>query len=233
MQTLERNKTESDASMISQNFQSPRRVMSSVNHVFEPYSIVNDGDSNTPRNIYINISNINTKPGLEIPGEYPPKDTIAEEDGDVYEDDTDLESSRSESYFKVDFKVEESHASLKLFLPHINGYKDPIDGESVENENRPSVNQVKFPPLIQSNGDSSQSRTFSGIRKSYKRTLPPSKRKRRKIERCPSASDGDNRVKDHLNDVPTLVSLDKEGCKSLLHSKDTLCSFENCPYHSK
>lgn len=176
---------------------------------------------------------------LQIPQEYPPKDAIVEaeieEDEDEQdEDDEDYnsdEDNASEAYFKVDFRVnDDAHAQLHLFLPKIND----IDNESrlarygsgsVKNE----VKKTGKLPNI-SNSQTAGSTKNSSVRKNKKSDA--TKRKKRKLERIRSAADTDHRrVRDHLNDVATMMSIEKD-FHSKKHEHDSLCAFENCPYHS-
>lgn len=203
---------------------------------------------NVARNNVIEVSPPKVEPlvqpitkSLQIPQEYPPKEAIAEADieedieEDEQDDDEDYnsdEDNSSEAYFKVDFRVsDDAHAQLHLFLPKIND----IDNESktarfgsgsVKNE----VKKTGKLPQISSSHTSGSSMKNSNVRRSKKSDV--TRKKKRKLERIRSAADTDHkRVRDHLNDVSTMMSIERDfhGKK---HDHDSLCAFENCPYHS-
>ncbi|XP_061177395.1 uncharacterized protein LOC133186138 isoform X1 [Saccostrea echinata] len=176
--------------------------------------------------------------GLQIPQEYPPKEPLVEEDIEEEEDEQDDEDDyiseeeiTSEAYFKVDFRVNDgSHAQLHLFLPKIND----VDNESrtarygsgsVKNE----VKKTGKLPHI-SNSQSSGSNRNPNVRRSRKPDV--TRKKKRRLERIRSAADNDHRrVRDHLNDVATMMSIEQD-FHNKKHEHDSLCQFENCPYHS-
>lgn len=200
---------------------------------------------NVARNNVIEVSPPKVKPiqpitkSLQIPQEYPPKEATVEadveEDEDEQDEDEDYNSDEdngSEAYFKVDFRVsDDAHAQLHLFLPKIND----IDNESktarfgsgsVKNE----VKKTGKLPQISNSQTSGSSMKNSNVRRSKKSDV--TRKKKRKLERIRSAADTDHkRVRDHLNDVPTMMSIERDfhGKK---HDHDSLCAFENCPYHS-
>ena len=221
---IEKNKAMMEDSRTIKSWQSSRRHLTSLNFqnitVSEPYSITSDSDLNTPKTTNNSM--------LEIPGEYPPRGAIEEEENDISEDETDFENNRSETYFKVDFKVEESHASLRLFLPHINGSIERSETDA--SDEKPDVSPLKLPPLVSNGSDNLQNKNPGTIRRAFRRNVPLVKRRRRRIERCPSATDSEHSVRDHLNDVSTLISLESHKCRS---RKNSICPFENCPYHMK
>lgn len=200
--------------------------------VHEPFSRTNVSEVSTPK-VEPMFQPI-TK-GLQIPQEYPPKESIMEEgieedEQDEEEDYNSEDENTSEAYFKVDFRVnDDAQAQLHLFLPKIND----VDNESriarygsgsVKNDVKKSG---KLPNI--SNSQTSGSNRNVNVRRS--RRPDATRKKKRKLERIRSAADNDHRrVRDHLNDVATMMSIERD-FHSKKHDHDSLCAFENCPYH--
>ncbi|XP_021376844.1 uncharacterized protein LOC110465391 isoform X2 [Mizuhopecten yessoensis] len=191
-------------------------------------------DVTTNTNTVPKTDNIHTIPEkLEIPKHFPKSEDVISEEGDI----TDSSSTKSdEAYFKVDFKEEDAHAELHLFLPYIS---EPVTGRGTSPESKNGATngkagnggRVTLPSIPRQSNMMSQ-KTFSK-KANNKNTV---KKKKKKMDnRCPSAKDNDRKVNDHLNDVPTLISMNYENGhheRRDPHADDTICDVANCPFHS-
>lgn len=171
---------------------------------------------------------------LEIPKHYPKSENVISEEGDI----SDNSSTKSdEVYFKVDFKEEDAHAELHLFLPHISESStgrgiSPDSKNGTGNGKSGNGDRVSLPSIPRQSNMTSQ-KTFLNKRVTTKNNVK--KKKKKPDNRCPSAKDNDRKVNDHLNDVPTLISMNYENGhhqKRDPHGDDTICDVANCPFHS-
>ena len=124
----------------------------------------------------------------------------------------------------VDFKKLESHTELHFFLPQI---QDQMSRDGTPDRDIRPNNKVVLPVIKDT---VSEIKTFdedrSRPRKDRHRT--DGKRKKKKISRVKSGNK-DKEVPDILNDVPTLISMEKE--KPNDYHTASMCVFENCKYH--
>jgi hypothetical protein len=164
----------------------------------------------------------------EIPDNVSVISDELEEEGDI--DDGD--KSEQDHSFKVDFKVAESHAELHLFLPKINNRnksaknsKTDVDETSnkTDRSGQISLPSIKVDSIHQIKSYQSQPS------KKFKRPETIKKKKKKPVERVKSAADPDKKIRDHLNDVHTLISIEDHHSS---HKSDTICEFAQCPYHS-
>ena len=125
---------------------------------------------------------------------------------------------RPQREFKVDFKRMDSHSELHLFLPQIH---DGSRGATPDTPTRQHIVACELPR----------------IEDTYERKSPDdgkSKKKQHKRKKKPLTNikvKGDDvqekEFRDRLNDVPTLISLEKEKD----HHPASMCVFDNCLYH--
>ena len=132
------------------------------------------------------------------------------------------------SEFKVDFKKMDSHSELHLFLPQIDDANSRIP--TPENKRtRNNLHKVALPNISVSK-DISDYRTHDEDKVKQKRSQKSDyKKKRKKIWRIKSGNE-EKEIRDRLNDVPTLISLENEKPDEVLHSS-SMCAFDNCPQH--
>ncbi|CAC5409917.1 unnamed protein product [Mytilus coruscus] len=164
--------------------------------------------------------------------------TISEESEEEDVDDVDSENDDDDkedqdNSFKVDFKVDESHAELHLFLPKISsGNKSAKTNRTDEFDESSSKTDRSGPIVLPSIKVDSihQIKAYQNPPgRKLKRQDTFRKKKKKTVERIKSAADPDKKVRDHLNDVHTLISIQDHHSS---HTTDTVCHFENCPYHS-
>lgn len=125
--------------------------------------------------------------------------------------------------FKVNLKKTESHTELHLFLPQI---QDSVSrGATPETPTRKTV--VKLPRISDSPSvRKSPEEDKSKLKKRVKAFDSTVKRKKKAPSRL-KADQEEKEIRDRLNDVPTLISLEKEKD----YHPASMCMFENCPLH--
>lgn len=166
---------------------------------------------------------------LEIPKQYPKSDDVIS----VEEDTSDASSTKSdEVYFKVDFKEEDTHAELHLFLPHIT---EPLTDRGGSSDNKHGLTNGKDGNSDRISLPSLPNQSNVTLQKPKRVNRNNVKKKKKKVDnRCPSAKDNDRKVNDHLNDVHTLISMNYENGhqeRSHPHEDDAVCDMPNCPFH--
>lgn len=161
--------------------------------------------------------------------------TIGEydEDDDISTTDSNYQPLSMEDYFKVDFRVEKSHAELHLFLPHIDGRSSQFESRASDNYKNitcklDNTSRLTLPSIdIDEHSDNiSKGTPCMTSRKSKKDTK---KRKKKTSTSRSKSVEQDKEIEDRLNDVPTLISI--ENAKS--HVTNGICPFDPCAYHSK
>ena len=164
--------------------------------------------------------------------EIPDNVSVISDELEEEEDVDDEDKSEQDHSFKVDFKVAESHAELHLFLPKINNgnksaknSKTDVDETSNKTDRSGQINlpSIKVDSIHQIKSYQSQPS------KKFKRPETIKKKKKKPVERVKSAADPDKKIRDHLNDVHTLISIEDHHSS---HKSDTICEFAQCPYHS-
>ena len=164
--------------------------------------------------------------------EIPDNVSVISEELEEEEDIDDEDKSEQDHCFKVDFKVAESHAELHLFLPKIsNGNKSAKNSKTdvdetsnkTDRSGQLSLPSIKVDSIHQIKSYQSQPN------KKFKRPETIKKKKKKPMERVKSAADPDTKIRDHLNDVHTLISIEDHHSS---HKSDTICEFAQCPYHS-
>ncbi|KAL5010158.1 hypothetical protein ScPMuIL_012463 [Solemya velum] len=157
----------------------------------------------------------------------------SEEDDAASTTDSNYQPLSMEDYFKVDFRVQKSHAELHLFLPHIDGRSSQIESRASDNAKHnacklANTSRLKLPSIdMDELGENSPKGTPSVTSRKSKKDAKK-KKKKTSTSRAKSA-EHDKEIKDRLNDVPTLISIENE--KSHVHHG--ICPFDPCAYHSK
>ncbi|XP_060580446.1 uncharacterized protein LOC132737203 isoform X2 [Ruditapes philippinarum] len=129
-------------------------------------------------------------------------------------------SKKQQQEFKVDFKKLDSHSELHLFLPHIQDGNSR--GATPEELNRKGKEGVTFPAI-----EDLKLKTFEEDKaKNKKKNKYDNKKKKKQYLRVKSGIE-DKEVKDILNDIPTLISLETD---KDFHT-ESMCMFENCKLH--
>lgn len=125
--------------------------------------------------------------------------------------------------FKVDFRKTDSHTELHLFLPQIQD--TPSRGATPDTPTRKSV--LKLPRIGDVSGTKSTEDDKSKLKKRQKNCdVVINKRKKKPPTRVKSGKE-DKEIRDRLNDVPTLISLENERD----YHPASMCMFEDCQYH--
>ncbi|KAL4232639.1 hypothetical protein ACF0H5_007328 [Mactra antiquata] len=123
---------------------------------------------------------------------------------------------------KVDFKRHDSHSELHLFLPHIHENNSRV--ATPEDQNKKYISNFELPPI----DDSSDVKVNEEDKYKYrKKTSSRLETKRKKKITRIKSSKGDSQIRDILNDVPTLISLETD--KN--YHTESMCVFENCALH--
>ena len=129
-------------------------------------------------------------------------------------------SKKHQQQFKVDFKKLDSHSELHLFLPHIQDGNSR--GATPEEPNRKIKEGVTFPAI-----EDLKLTTFEEDKSKYKKKHKYENKKRKKHSIRVKSGIEDKEVKDILNDIPTLISLETD---KDFHP-ESMCMFENCKLH--
>ncbi|XP_045196332.2 uncharacterized protein LOC123551452 [Mercenaria mercenaria] len=122
--------------------------------------------------------------------------------------------------FKVDFKKLDSHSELHLFLPHIQecnsrrATPEEPNGKGKLGFTLPAIEDLEVKTL-----EEDQS-------KSKKKHKHDQKKKKKHSHRVKSGNE-EKEVKDILNDIPTLISLETDRD----FHPESMCMFENCKLH--
>ncbi|XP_052245204.1 uncharacterized protein LOC127854214 isoform X1 [Dreissena polymorpha] len=128
-------------------------------------------------------------------------------------------SKRLHQEFKVDFKKLDSHSELHLFLPHIQ------DNSRAATPDSPNTNYYKMrhelPPINDFPGQKSPDDERNKSKKKQ------TKKKKKHPSRIKSGINDETGVSDHLNDVPTLISLANDND----YHPESMCVFEKCKFH--
>lgn len=125
--------------------------------------------------------------------------------------------------FKVNLKKTDSHTELHLFLPQI--HDTPSRGATPETPTRKQT--VKLPRINDSPAYSkSPEDEKAKLKKRPKVCDNVVKRKKKSLTKIKTDQE-EKEIRDRLNDVPTLISLENE---KDFHTA-SMCVFENCPHH--
>ena len=133
-------------------------------------------------------------------------------------------NKKSRSEIKVNLRKTSSHTELHLFLPQI---QDTVSrGATPESPTRKSV--VKLPRINDSPSSrkSPEDDKIRKVKKQAKTVESTMKRKKKPLSKIKQDQE-EREIRDRLNDVPTLISLEKEKD----YHPASMCVFENCPLH--
>ena len=194
---------------------------------------------------------------LFIPREFPTRsngvvDEKIADDSDFHEQ-SDNESTDSEIFFKVDnAKDEDNPSQLHLFLPHITDQSN-VREETPEVPTTPinsnvTTDRVLLPSILtprqnnvkQTITNNNQTRPGGMVKNGNGQY----RKKKKKVTIRSASADKDKRIQDHLNDVPTLISMNYEDEEHMMNyhhdhrhgsqNNENACPFgENCEVHAK